>query len=99
MLNVLWFLFEFSIGSHITNLKISIQKYVSNQCFTEKSKSKVRNDLKINNIPEQSTFRNIMVLIESVVSGHTYTAIRERLGDKLELIKFDPYSKYLSTGR
>lgn len=36
-----------------------------------------------------------MVLIESVVSGHKYTAIRERLGDKLEVIKFDPYSKFI----
>lgn len=35
-----------------------------------------------------------MVLMESVVSGHKYTTIRERLADKLEIIKFDPYSKY-----
>lgn len=34
-----------------------------------------------------------MVLMESVVSGHQCTRIRERLGDKLELKMFDPYSK------
>lgn len=31
--------------------------------------------------------------MESMVSGHKFNAIRERLGDKLELIRFDPYSK------
>lgn len=36
-----------------------------------------------------------MVLLESVVSGHQVTKIRERLGDKIEAIRFDPYSKYL----
>ncbi|XP_067011976.1 large ribosomal subunit protein bL33m isoform X1 [Anabrus simplex] len=35
--------------------------------------------------------RSIMVLMESVVSGHKYTQIRERLADKLEVIRFDPY--------
>lgn len=33
-------------------------------------------------------------MMESMVSGHTYNAIRERLGDKLEIIRFDPFSKY-----
>lgn len=37
--------------------------------------------------------RNILVLMESAVSGHQYTTIRERLGEKLEQIRFDPYSK------
>lgn len=36
-------------------------------------------------------------MMESVVSGHTYTAIRERLGDKLETIRFDPFSKLFIT--
>jgi hypothetical protein len=36
-----------------------------------------------------------MVLMESAVSGHKITCIRERLADKLEFIKFDPYSKYV----
>lgn len=36
-----------------------------------------------------------MVLMESVVTGHKFNAIRERLADKLELIKFDPFSKFL----
>lgn len=35
-----------------------------------------------------------MVLMESMVSGHQFTAIRERLADKLEIIRFDPYSTY-----
>ncbi|OWR52677.1 mitochondrial ribosomal protein L33 [Danaus plexippus plexippus] len=33
----------------------------------------------------------IMVLMESVVSGHKFNKIRERLADKLEVIRFDPY--------
>lgn len=37
-----------------------------------------------------------MVQIVSAVSGHRYNVIRERLGDKVELIKFDPWSE-LST--
>lgn len=37
--------------------------------------------------------RNILVLMESAVSGHQYLQIRERLADKLETIKFDPFSK------
>ncbi|XP_077295979.1 mitochondrial ribosomal protein L33 [Arctopsyche grandis] len=32
----------------------------------------------------------IMVLMESVISKHTFNATRERLGDKLEFEKFDP---------
>ncbi|XP_026498024.1 large ribosomal subunit protein bL33m [Vanessa tameamea] len=34
--------------------------------------------------------KHIMVLMESVVSGHKFNAIRERLADKLELICYDP---------
>ncbi|XP_061499985.1 large ribosomal subunit protein bL33m isoform X1 [Anopheles gambiae] len=37
--------------------------------------------------------KNILVLMESAVSGHQFTMIRERLADKLELQRFDPYSK------
>lgn len=37
-----------------------------------------------------------MVQMESVVSGHTFNTIRERLADKLEMIRFDPYSKYIN---
>ncbi|XP_014615056.1 PREDICTED: 39S ribosomal protein L33, mitochondrial [Polistes canadensis] len=33
----------------------------------------------------------LLVLTESVVSGHTRHMIRERLADKIEVIKFDPY--------
>ncbi|XP_015191277.1 PREDICTED: 39S ribosomal protein L33, mitochondrial [Polistes dominula] len=33
----------------------------------------------------------LLVLTESVVSGHTRHMIRERVADKLEVIKFDPY--------
>jgi large subunit ribosomal protein L33 len=35
-----------------------------------------------------------MVMMESMVSGHKYNTIRERLADKLEEIRFDPLSKY-----
>lgn len=35
-----------------------------------------------------------MIQMESVVSGHTFNKIRERLADKLEIIRFDPRSKY-----
>lgn len=34
-----------------------------------------------------------MVQMESAVSGHTFNKIRERLVDKLEILRFDPYSK------
>ncbi|XP_044756075.1 39S ribosomal protein L33, mitochondrial [Coccinella septempunctata] len=34
--------------------------------------------------------KSIMVQMESVISGHTFNKIRERLADKLELIRFDP---------
>ncbi|CAG9788251.1 unnamed protein product [Diatraea saccharalis] len=35
--------------------------------------------------------KHVMVLMESVVSGHKFNAIRERLADKLEILRFDPY--------
>ncbi|XP_037935994.1 39S ribosomal protein L33, mitochondrial [Teleopsis dalmanni] len=35
--------------------------------------------------------KRVMVLMESVVSNHQFTAMRDRLADKLELIRFDPY--------
>lgn len=34
-----------------------------------------------------------MVQMESLVSGHTFNKIRARLDDKLEVIRFDPWSK------
>nr|CAD7199565.1 unnamed protein product [Timema douglasi] len=40
--------------------------------------------------------RNVMVLLESVVTGHKYIQIRERLAEKMEVIMFDPYSEYLA---
>lgn len=36
--------------------------------------------------------------MESQVSGHQYLAIRERLADKLEEIRWDPYSKSFVIG-
>lgn len=39
-----------------------------------------------------------MVLMESVVSGHQFSIIRERLADKIEMIKFDPYSEFYHSG-
>ncbi|KAM3958792.1 mitochondrial ribosomal protein L33 [Aphomia sociella] len=41
----------------------------------------------------------IMVLMESAVSGHKFLAIRERLADKLELLRFDPYIQHESLYR
>lgn len=41
----------------------------------------------------------VMVLMESAVSGHKFTAIRERLVDKLEVIRFDPYIRAQSVYR
>jgi len=38
-------------------------------------------------------YRRIMVVLESVVSGHQFNAFRDRLADKLEIIRFDPYSE------
>ncbi|KAF2896807.1 hypothetical protein ILUMI_09366 [Ignelater luminosus] len=35
--------------------------------------------------------KSIMVQMESLVSGHTFNKVRERLAEKLELIRFDPY--------
>ncbi|XP_012276086.1 39S ribosomal protein L33, mitochondrial [Orussus abietinus] len=35
----------------------------------------------------------IMVVMESVISGHKRTAVRERLGDKLEFVVYDPYMR------
>ncbi|EAT38758.1 AAEL009379-PA [Aedes aegypti] len=35
--------------------------------------------------------KNVLVLMESAVSGHQFLKIRERLADKLEMIRFDPY--------
>lgn len=35
-----------------------------------------------------------MVQMESMISGHTFNKIRDRLADKLEVIRFDPYSKF-----
>lgn len=37
-----------------------------------------------------------MVQMISAVSGHKFNIIRERLGDKAELIRFDPYSKNIN---
>lgn len=37
-----------------------------------------------------------MVQMESVVSGHTFNKIRERLADKLEVVRFDPWRKFLN---
>lgn len=34
-----------------------------------------------------------MVQMVSAMSGHRFNMIRERLADKAELIKFDPWSK------
>ncbi|XP_068975590.1 large ribosomal subunit protein bL33m [Bombus flavifrons] len=35
--------------------------------------------------------KHVLVLVESVASGHKYIRIRDRLADKLEGVWFDPY--------
>ncbi|KAG7164654.1 39S ribosomal protein L33-like [Homarus americanus] len=35
--------------------------------------------------------KNIMVMVESVVSGYTFNVIRPRLAEKLEIIAYDKY--------
>ncbi|XP_020283437.1 39S ribosomal protein L33, mitochondrial [Pseudomyrmex gracilis] len=35
--------------------------------------------------------KDILVMAESIVSGHRVLRIRERLADKLEFIAFDPF--------
>lgn len=35
-----------------------------------------------------------MVQIESMVSGHKIVLVRPRENDKIELIKFDPWSEF-----
>jgi len=37
--------------------------------------------------------RDILVCLESVVSGHKINLIRPRLGDKMEVLRFDPWSE------
>ena len=38
-------------------------------------------------------FRDVMVLLQSMITGHKRTAIRQRLDDKVEKIAFDPFSE------
>ncbi|XP_075156209.1 mitochondrial ribosomal protein L33 [Haematobia irritans] len=35
--------------------------------------------------------KRIMVVVESIVSGHKFNTVRDRLSDKIECIRFDPY--------
>ncbi|XP_017892439.1 39S ribosomal protein L33, mitochondrial [Ceratina calcarata] len=35
--------------------------------------------------------KHILVMLESVASGHKRSQIRERLGDKLEVVYWDPF--------
>ncbi|XP_055374861.1 39S ribosomal protein L33, mitochondrial [Condylostylus longicornis] len=43
--------------------------------------------------------KRVMVLMESIVSGHQFNARRDRLADKLEFLKFDPYIQKMSIYR
>ncbi|XP_053681304.1 39S ribosomal protein L33, mitochondrial [Anopheles nili] len=43
--------------------------------------------------------KNILVMMESAVSGHQFSMIRERLADKLEVIRFDPFIQRMSLYR
>ncbi|XP_065365923.1 large ribosomal subunit protein bL33m [Calliphora vicina] len=35
--------------------------------------------------------KRIMVVVESVVTGHKFNTVRDRLADKIELVRFDPF--------
>jgi len=35
--------------------------------------------------------KDILVCLESIVSGHKINLIRTRLGDKMEIIRYDPW--------
>ncbi|KYN39985.1 39S ribosomal protein L33, mitochondrial [Trachymyrmex septentrionalis] len=43
--------------------------------------------------------KHVLVLTQSVVTGHRLVRIRERLADKLEFTAFDPYSKKRKRGK
>ncbi|XP_053631126.1 large ribosomal subunit protein bL33m isoform X2 [Cherax quadricarinatus] len=43
--------------------------------------------------------KKIMVIMESIVSGHTFNVIRPRLAEKLEFIAYDPYIRMESVYR
>ncbi|XP_044005237.1 39S ribosomal protein L33, mitochondrial [Aphidius gifuensis] len=42
-------------------------------------------------LAKKTKTKNILVMVQSMVSGHCMNRIRERLGDKLEFIGFDPH--------
>ncbi|XP_058061282.1 large ribosomal subunit protein bL33m [Anopheles bellator] len=43
--------------------------------------------------------KNVLVLMESAVSGHQFTTIRERLAEKVEMLRFDPFIQKTSLYR
>ncbi|XP_043673597.1 39S ribosomal protein L33, mitochondrial [Vespula pensylvanica] len=43
--------------------------------------------------------KSILVLVESIVSGHTRHMVRERVADKIEVIQFDPYIQTMAIYR
>ncbi|XP_067636503.1 large ribosomal subunit protein bL33m isoform X2 [Eurosta solidaginis] len=43
--------------------------------------------------------KRIMVLMESVISGHKFNMFRDRLAEKLEVLHFDPYIQKVSIYR
>ncbi|KYM94393.1 39S ribosomal protein L33, mitochondrial [Cyphomyrmex costatus] len=48
-----------------------------------------------NTLLKKAKSKHVLVLVESVISGHRVVRVRERLADKLEFTFFDPYSKRL----
>ncbi|RZF38498.1 hypothetical protein LSTR_LSTR006093 [Laodelphax striatellus] len=42
-------------------------------------------------LAKKAKAKHILVLMESMVSGHKFLTARERLGDKLELLHYDPF--------
>ncbi|CAH1118843.1 unnamed protein product [Phaedon cochleariae] len=59
--------------------------------FISSGTDRNRNMFLTNVLLKKAKSKEIMVQLQSVVSGHTFNKIRERLGDKLEVIRFDPW--------
>ncbi|KAG8040048.1 hypothetical protein G9C98_001164 [Cotesia typhae] len=43
------------------------------------------------NFAKKAKSKHVLMVMESLVSGHKMNRIRERLADKLEFMAFDPY--------
>ncbi|XP_018404790.1 PREDICTED: 39S ribosomal protein L33, mitochondrial [Cyphomyrmex costatus] len=49
-----------------------------------------------NTLLKKAKSKHVLVLVESVISGHRVVRVRERLADKLEFTFFDPYIQQIT---